>query len=126
MNILREIKDSVTLEKYLTDRRQQLIVERLLHLVVEAATDTNNHVLSATQQSPPDDYYSSFPEAAKVGLISPDLAARLAPSTGLRNRLVHDYDDLDNVVVYHSIEFALVGYAEYVLHVQDYLAQHQD
>ncbi|MEO1622281.1 MAG: DUF86 domain-containing protein [Cyanobacteria bacterium J06632_3] len=121
MNLLREIKNSVTLAEYLEDRRQQLIVERLLHLVVEAATDTNTHVLAATQQSPPDDYYSSFPEAAKVGLISPDLATRLAPSTGLRNRLVHDYDDLDNVIIYHSIAFALGGYAEYVLQVQDYL-----
>ncbi len=123
LKILQEIKNSTAQSEYLEDRRQQLIVERLLHLIVEAAIDINNHVVVRIGQSPSEDYYGSFAKAARVGLISSELATQLAPSAGLRNRLVHDYDDLDNIIIYNSIEFALVNYAEYILQVQRYIKQ---
>ncbi|MFM7635663.1 MAG: hypothetical protein ACKO7Z_08820 [Cyanobacteriota bacterium] len=51
LNHLRELlallraESRVSLVQFLEDRRQQLLVERLLHLGVEAASDLLEHVL---------------------------------------------------------------------------------
>ena len=51
----------------------------------------------------------------------PDLARKLAPSAGLRNRLVHEYDDIDSSQVFKAISFALQQYPLYVKQINNYL-----
>jgi uncharacterized protein YutE (UPF0331/DUF86 family) len=78
--------------------------------------------VTATGGAAPADYHSSFAALAEAGAITADLAARLAPSSGLRNRLVHEYDEIDLDVIAASIAGALDGYREYVRQVADWLA----
>ena len=100
---------------------QQLIVERLLHLLIESATDINMHLAVMDGQPPPETYYDSFLALARMGAISMDLAEQLAPSAGLRNRLVHDYDDIDSAIVHGAIDFALTLYPQYLQQVESYI-----
>ena len=44
-NTLEEFR-SISLDEFLADFRQQLIVERLLQLMTQAAIDINDHILS--------------------------------------------------------------------------------
>lgn len=46
---------------------------------------------------------------------------KLAPSAGLRNRLVHEYDLLDHSLVLESVRMAKELYSEYVKEIEDYL-----
>lgn len=50
-----------------------------------------------------------------------ELGKQLAPSAGLRNRLVHEYDDIDSNQVFKAIGFALQQYPLYVKQVNNYL-----
>lgn len=100
---------------------QQLATERLLHLLVESAIDINMHLAVRNDQPPPDTYRDSFITAGRIGAIAVDLAQQLAPSAGLRNRLVHDYDKVDSEVVRRSIVFALELFPQYLQQVQNYL-----
>lgn len=102
---------------------QQLAIERLLHLLVESAIDINMHLAVRSDQLPPDTYRDSFITAGRIGAISVDLAQQLAPSAGLRNRLVHDYDEVDPEIVRRSVAFALELFPQYLQQVQDYLRQ---
>ena len=111
-------------QSYLDDFSQQLIVERLLHLIIEAAADLNSYLLVRSGQPPPETYFNSFTEAGRQGIISQDLAQQLAPSAGLRNRLVHGYDEIDPTIVFQAIPFALELYPRYVVQIQRYLGQH--
>ena len=43
-----------------------------------------------------------------------DLTPRLASATGLRNRLVHRYDEIDQRAVYYSLAPLLRHYRQYV------------
>lgn len=43
-----------------------------------------------------------------------DLAARLAPSVGLRNALAHEYVTIDLVIVANAVETARHDYGAYV------------
>ncbi|WP_121970997.1 DUF86 domain-containing protein [Leptolyngbya sp. BC1307] len=102
---------------------QQLAIERLLHLLVESAIDINMHLAVRNDHLPPDTYRDSFITAGRIGAIAVNLAQQLAPSAGLRNRLVHDYDEVDPEIVRRSIAFALELFPQYLQQVQDYLRQ---
>ena len=94
------------LQAFLADRRQQLLVERLLHLSVEAASDLLEHLLVQGYNSKPQTYADTFRLAGQHGLITADLAERLLPAAGLRNRLVHDYEAIDPGRVHAAMAIA--------------------
>jgi len=50
-----------------------------------------------------------------------DFALTIAPSTGLRNILVHEYAKIDDTIVYHSIADTLKHYGRYVKEIAAYL-----
>jgi Protein of unknown function DUF86 len=74
VNTLEEFR-SISLDEYLDDFRQQLIVERLLQLMTEAATDINKYILVQLHQISPETSGDSFIEAGQQGIITPELAA---------------------------------------------------
>ena len=112
---------SVTLEEYLNNFDYQLIAERLIELLVEAASDINSYLLLQLHQVTPATYYESFIEAGKQGIIRQELAEELAKSAGMRNRLVHQYEEIDNSLVFSAIAKALTQYPLYVRQITDYL-----
>ncbi|HXF73416.1 MAG TPA: DUF86 domain-containing protein [Actinomycetota bacterium] len=103
----------VDLETYLAAGGPRRAVERLIQLIVETAADINVHVATELEGRPPSDYRASFHAAARIGLIPPALAERLAPSAGLRNALVHEYATIDDARVHASIPLVLDGFREY-------------
>lgn len=103
------------------DLERRLVVERALQQVVDLAVKINAHVVTALGAPTPADYHSSFAALAAVGAIPADLARELAPSAGLRNRLVHEYDEIDLDVVAAALPGAVDGYATYVAQVADWL-----
>ncbi|ARV63073.1 hypothetical protein BZZ01_16695 [Nostocales cyanobacterium HT-58-2] len=119
-NTLEEFR-SITLNEYLGNFHQQLIVERLLQLVVEAATDINKYLLVQLHKISPATNFDSFTEAGRQSIITQDLATKLAQSVGMRNILVHQYKDIDNKIVFSAIPKALEQYRFYVQQVTVYL-----
>ena len=111
----------LTLDDYLADFNKQLIVERLLQLIIQAAIDINYYILSRLQPDNVVSNFEAFIELAKYGVLTEDLARQLAPSAGLRNRLVHEYDDIDSSQVFKAISFALQQYPLYVKQINNYL-----
>jgi uncharacterized protein YutE (UPF0331/DUF86 family) len=51
---------------------------------------------------------------SRIGALPAGFAARLAPCAGLRNRIVHAYDDLDPGRVYDALGAALVDVPTYI------------
>lgn len=115
--------EGVSLEEYRRDRFRQKGVERLLQETIEAAVDTSLHLLSAAGATAPPDYYESFLAAGRAGLVPADLAQRLAPSAGLRNRLVHEYDAIDDTIVLAAVREARLQFTAFVAAVEGYLGR---
>lgn len=112
---------SISLDDFLADFHQQLIVERLLQLITQAAIDINEHILSRLNPGNCITNFEAFIELSKYEIITPELARQLAPSAGLRNRLVHEYDDIDPNQVFLAITFALQQYPMYIRQINSYL-----
>ena len=105
-------ESTTPLTAYLQDRRQQLLVERLLHLSVEAASDLLEHLLVQERSIKPQTYAETFLLAGQHSLIPMELGQRLIPAAGLRNRLVHDYEAIDPSRVHAAIPLALQDLTE--------------
>lgn len=110
-----------SLEEYKGDSYLKYSAERLIQLIVECASDINNHVVVEKKSRPPEDYTSSFVKAAEVGLISRDLAERIKHSGGMRNILVHEYMDIDDEKVYKTIPVTIKAYKEYIREVDNFI-----
>lgn len=111
---------SVTLERYRSDELLRRAIERLLQETIDAAVDVNNHVLRNLKLAPAEDYYSSFVQLGRAGILEPALAAALAPAAGLRNRIVHEYEELDDSIVLHAAQSApaqLIAYIAAIEHL---------
>ncbi|MBD2293101.1 DUF86 domain-containing protein [Anabaena sphaerica FACHB-251] len=119
-NTLEEFS-SISLDEFLADFRQQLIVERLLQLMTQGAIDINDHILSKFNPGKSYTNFEAFIELGKSQIITSELAKQIAPSSGLRNRLVHEYDDIDPNQVFKAINFALQQYPLYVRQINSYL-----
>jgi len=95
--------------------------ERLLQEAIEAALGINAHLIAELGEELPGEYYGGFLMVGKLGVLSSKLASDLAPSAGLRNRLVHEYEWIDDSKVFASIEMILRLYPQYVKAVEGYI-----
>lgn len=110
-------------EEYAADIYKRKATERLLQELIEAAVDINTHIIVETGNQVPDYYYESFIEMGQIKAIPPDLAERLAPSAGLRNRLVHEYDRLDHSMVLAAVAMAEEQYVRYVKAIEEFISK---
>lgn len=106
LRMLKEEKPT-SLSVYQESVDAQLKVERLLEKIIGRLIDINYHILSEVYKTVPKDYYESFILMGEKGEVGRQLAAKLAVSSGLRNVLAHEYDEIDHKQVYKSISIAL-------------------
>ena len=108
-------------DDYLASRTEQAVAERLLERIVTRMIDVNYHLLTNVGQPPPADYHASFTQLGAVGVLDTTFASRITRSAGLRNRLVHDYDDLDQRLLFDAIAMALADVPAYAIAVREFL-----
>lgn len=111
----------------LEERRiERRATERILSQLVEVASDVNQHVASTVGGRVASEYRESFDVAARVGLITPELAAQIKPSVGLRNVITREYANIDLAKLAAAIPLALEQYTEYRRSVARWLAARPD
>jgi uncharacterized protein YutE (UPF0331/DUF86 family) len=110
-------------DEYLRDLYKRKATERLLQELIEAAIDINTHIVVGSGYAPPDDYDQSFIRAGELGFLSPGLAEKLAPSAGLGNRLVHQYDRIDHSITLKAVSMAQELYPRYIEEISDFLSR---
>jgi uncharacterized protein YutE (UPF0331/DUF86 family) len=101
-------------------------LERIIERIVLRAIDVNEHIISALatgaeQRTTRLTYRETFLRLADHDIYSPEFATRIAASAGLRNILVHEYNDIDHRILHGSIGTALSEYTEYVTTVTTFL-----
>lgn len=108
-------------DEYLASEIDETLAERYLERMIGRMIDVNYHVLTESGEAPPRDYFESFVALARIGALPADFAARLAPCAGLRNRIVHAYDDLDPGRVYDALGAALIDFPTYLAAIRRFL-----
>lgn len=78
-------------------------IERLIELHVMAASDIVIHPLDSRGEPATISYRTAFLRAGETGVLSPALSQSLALGAGLRNILVHDYEEIDYPLLHWSL-----------------------
>ncbi|MBS3920265.1 MAG: DUF86 domain-containing protein [Deltaproteobacteria bacterium] len=97
------------------DHIKYLAVERLLEKIIMRAIDINQHIIAELGRG--DErvrgYEDTFYVLSQFGVYSEEFAKKIAPSAGLRNRLVHEYNNTRQDIIYKSVSEAIAQYAKY-------------
>lgn len=104
-------------KKYKNDQLTRYAVERLVQLIIDLALDVNNILIKRSDKYPAQDYFSSFLELIDLGILPEEFAREIAPSTGIRNRLVHEYEKINDKIVYQNLDKIIKFYFDYIKYV---------
>jgi uncharacterized protein YutE (UPF0331/DUF86 family) len=107
--------------EFLASDIDELAAERCLERAIGRMIDINYHLITESGHPPPADYHASFTYLTKLGILSRDFAEQIASCAGLRNRIAHEYDDIDPRMVYEALRTALRDIPLYLQGVRDYL-----
>ena len=88
-------------------------VERLLELLVTSAADLLAHLL-AERGEHPETYRDAFRLAGEQRLLESELSHRLQAAAGMRNVLVHLYEEIDYGILHESVADALRDFPELI------------
>jgi uncharacterized protein YutE (UPF0331/DUF86 family) len=108
-------------EQYLKDSINEALAERYLERAIGRMIDVNFHLVTESGHAPPKDYHESFVLLGTHGVMTADLAKELAMAAGLRNRIVHEYDDIDPERVYEALPPAVRRIPVYLDHIQRFV-----
>ena len=106
---------------YLNSRNERRIVERLAQVIVDSAIEANFLLSQRFAEEVPATERQSFEEAHALGAIDAHLLDRFQRHVGFRNRIVGDFDVLDNRLVYTVSQRLLNDARVYVQSVRDFM-----
>ncbi len=109
----------LTFEEIERDDIKLSAAERYLERIIMRAIDINQHLISVMARGDEKvrGYEDTFHVLSSLGVYDDEFAKQIAPSAGLRNRLIHEYNDTQEEIIYQSIDQAIREYAVYCDHI---------
>lgn len=101
---LAELRD-MDAERYV--REQALAGRYLVQVSAQSCIDIANHVIASEGWRVPADFRDAFTVLEEKGVLEGELAERLRALAGLRNRLVHVYEEIDDAIVHAALDAGL-------------------
>ena len=110
--ILRDLKElakfgEMALASYQSERMNSAAAERYLERIIGRMIDINFHIITELGHPPPKDYFESFTMLGRHRVLPAEFSEQIASAAGLRNRIVHEYDVLDDRKVHQAIKTAV-------------------
>ncbi len=106
--------------EFRTDEDLRDIGKRNFEIAAQRCIDTAHRIISLERERKPQDYYASIIKLGEMGVIPSDLAERLAPLTGFRNILAHEYLTVNWDSAYDNFQ-RLPDLTKFIRYVAEYL-----
>lgn len=97
------------------------LAERYVEIIVGSAIDINFHLIKELNLDAPIKYKESFKVITNAKVLEHDLGYRIADSAGLRNIIVHHYDEIDLDRFYDGLKGGIKDYQDYAKAINKYL-----
>lgn len=125
VSYLNEIEPILQLsfEEYKKDIYKIRTLERNAQLIIDNMVDINNELIADKNIDPPDDYYGSFTKLRGTDIFQEELIDVLAPLTGLRNRLIHEYEKIDQKILFTTMQKRADKIKEYLKIVSEKIGE---
>lgn len=126
---LREYRDKLgRLAKYqeadfLADFTKVESAKHLLQVSVETCLDMAHHIVAGNGYRTPQDSFDTFVVLNEEKILPDDFLPALRQMTSFRNRVVHLYWDVDDQIVYQTVQDNLADLDRFAQLISDYLAR---
>jgi len=97
------------------------ILERYFQLIVDYAIDINHYLIKEGELGIPDDLQSTFTTLGEYNILPKDFTNKISKSVGLRNRIVHQYEDVKPAVFVENLRKNIGDYHEYIRLILSYI-----
>ena len=120
---LPEIKNLLVFsnEEILKDSYKVHTAERLLQLAVDAMIDINQHFIKELDLKISEDLQGTFYVLGENGVLPKEFSNKIAPVVGIRNRIVHRYEELDKELFIRTFRKDFSDFEEYLKLINQYL-----
>lgn len=109
---IKELEDLKTFKKNPSNFHTRAL-ERLFQLVVETAIDMSEHYLSLQGEYTVTSA-ESLKKLAEKGILEEELSKKLLQTVSLRNKLVHDYEKIENTLLWSYLDNFIKDYKQFV------------
>ncbi len=89
--------------------------------LVGRAIDINQHLIKEKDGEVPNDYAETFKILGQMNILEQKFAIEISKSVGLRNVVVHEYEEVDEKLLYNSIDIALDQYPKYCQQILNFI-----
>lgn len=128
VNLLEELQEAIpsSFQNYMGSPVVRRGCERFVQLTIECAGDICEMVAEHANIPLPNSLYESFVQAAVAGAFPRDVAQALAHWVRLRNRIVHDYERVDDAALYGSLAAIMEQFTDFTKHIRDFIGKETD
>ncbi len=119
---LEEIKPLLkfSIKEILNDFTKLRTLERNFQLIVDEIIDINQHFIKELNLEISDDLEGTFHILGENKILPEDFVLKFAPVVGLRNRLVHRYEELNPKIFIESFQNDYSDFEQYLKLISDY------
>jgi len=112
-----DIFSAVSDDKEIIGSDRVYVLERMFQLAVEVVIDINNYLIKELDIEPAEDIEGTFKTLARKNILPENFAIKMAPTIGLRNKLVHVYEKVDRAFFVSSFRKNIGDFDEYISYV---------
>ncbi|MCC8999722.1 MAG: DUF86 domain-containing protein [Candidatus Contendobacter sp.] len=114
---------AISVGEYRGDWKIQRIIERTLQMMIELCVDIANHIISEKALPVPTSYADTFEILKRYFLISDSLAEIMVRMAKFRNILVHQYTQVDALIVVSILQAHLNDFTLFRNEIVDLLQE---
>ncbi len=99
-------------------------LKNILMEIIGRAIDINEHLISEMaqpQMEAPKTYRDTFLLLGDLNILQKDFAEEVSKSAGFRNAIVHEYNNLDENIIYKTVGEAINQYAKYCKYILEFI-----
>lgn len=119
LEVLRR-HQKASIQDFLSSRDAQLTVERALFLAIQSLLDLGSHILADKGIQDIADYRDVILKLGQTKTLPPFFAESIADMAGFRNRLIHEYEDMDPKRIYEFLQNRLGDFEEFMKYIRDH------
>lgn len=119
-----EVFSDLSIDQIAKDFIKFAALKNILMETIGRAIDINEHLiseLSGPEIEAPKTYRETFLLLEDLNILPKNFAEEISKSAGLRNVIVHEYNNLDKVIIYKKAGDAINQYVKYCDYVIKFL-----
>jgi len=108
-------------EEILADQEKMYVAERVFQLIVDNMTDINQYLIKELNLGDFTDPQGTFCILGDNEILPGEFAFKIAPVVAVRNRLVHDYEALNQELFITNLISNYADFSEYIKFIRKFL-----